>query len=582
MCDHLIVCPGLTRTERETFENIVRGRHSKRRRLDEKHPATQPRSAGGGGWGGSAPASKSSAGALQRITSHFQPLSSQQQRRAEQCLANWVYAVELPFRPLEHEHFKTFTQCLNTSFEPPSAELLSGTLLNDRYLEVNEMVMAALSRSAWLSLVTDGWDDAVNNHVVNYMVCTPRPFFVDSRVTGTERQTATNIESDIVRVAALIPDSRLRIAAIVTDNASAPVLAAKQAAATIVRSWNLDANTFKTTAIWVIGCAAHMQQLLLLDIFRAEPAATILAKASRLTAFVNDSYLFGSAFRAHGGHIKTPVATRWGTQVECLRSIVSSRAALNHAATTYTLNGSELPSDINPILQNDEFWELANFLVGFLAPVQQGTLDLQGDKVNLGTVYPTYKRMMEAVESAIADLNARSATRKVPKSFLDAVDKAIRKRLDDVGSSLHFFTHVVDPETAAKNKWVRRPKERWSILDNFLKENLPTDLCMKAHIELAAFLDRTEPFDLTAAWELAASGRVVGATWWRTYFIETAPTLAALAVRALSIPPSSACAERMFSTFGRIHTDKRNQLNHDTVKKLGFISFNERALREYR
>ena len=126
---------------------------------------------------------------------------------------------------------------------------------------------------------------------------------------------------------------------------------------------------------------------------------------------------------------------------------------------------------------------------------------------------------------------------------------------------------------------MRRPKERWSIV----KENLPSDLCIKAHIELAAFFDRTHwhPFDLTVAWELAASGRVVGAAWWRTYFIETAPTLASLAVRVLSVPPSSASAERMFSTFGRIHTDKRNQLSHDTVKKLGFISFNERALREH-
>ena len=101
---------------------------------------------------------------------------------------------------------------------------------------------------------------------------------------------------------------------------------------------------------------------------------------------------------------------------------------------------------------------------------------------------------------------------------------------------------------------------------------------MTAHVELAAFLDREPPFNLATAWDLASSGRMVGVAWWRAYFLETAPTLAGLAIRALSVPASSASAERLFSTFGRIHSDSRNRLAHDRVQKLGYISFNERAL----
>ena len=55
-----------------------------------------------------------------------------------------------------------------------------------------------------------------------------------------------------------------------------------------------------------------------------------------------------------------------------------------------------------------------------------------------------------------------------------------------------------------------------------------------------------------------------------------APELTKVAVRVLSIPTSSAAAERNWSTFSYIHDKKRNKLSNDRVFKLVYIYFNNK------
>ena len=59
-------------------------------------------------------------------------------------------------------------------------------------------------------------------------------------------------------------------------------------------------------------------------------------------------------------------------------------------------------------------------------------------------------------------------------------------------------------------------------------------------------------------------------------FGAVAPELTKFAVRVLSIPTSSAAAERNWSTFSYIHDKKRNKLSNDRVFKLVYIYFNNK------
>ena len=59
--------------------------------------------------------------------------------------------------------------------------------------------------------------------------------------------------------------------------------------------------------------------------------------------------------------------------------------------------------------------------------------------------------------------------------------------------------------------------------------------------------------------------------WWQSW---PNSALQQLAIKILSIPTSSAAAERNFSTFGFIHNKVRNRLQNERVKKLVYIHGN--------
>jgi hypothetical protein len=72
-------------------------------------------------------------------------------------------------------------------------------------------------------------------------------------------------------------------------------------------------------------------------------------------------------------------------------------------------------------------------------------------------------------------------------------------------------------------------------------------------------------------------GKVSATTWWNG-FCSTSP-LSKVATRILNLPASSASCERTLSTFGNIHTVKRNRLSNERAGKLVFISHNVKLLR---
>ena len=62
----------------------------------------------------------------------------------------------------------------------------------------------------------------------------------------------------------------------------------------------------------------------------------------------------------------------------------------------------------------------------------------------------------------------------------------------------------------------------------------------------------------------------------------TCPELTTVAMRALAQPCSASSAERVWSAYGRVHSDAQNRLSKDRAKKLVKVYFNGRALEKAR
>ena len=63
--------------------------------------------------------------------------------------------------------------------------------------------------------------------------------------------------------------------------------------------------------------------------------------------------------------------------------------------------------------------------------------------------------------------------------------------------------------------------------------------------------------------------------WWKN-FGHSAPNVAKLAITLLSQTTSSSGCERNWSVFERIHTKKRNRLEHQRLNDLVFVHYNLR------
>lgn len=68
--------------------------------------------------------------------------------------------------------------------------------------------------------------------------------------------------------------------------------------------------------------------------------------------------------------------------------------------------------------------------------------------------------------------------------------------------------------------------------------------------------------------------------WWKTYS-KSFPLLSEMARNVFCIPTASASSERVFSASGNIITDKRHNLNSETVKKLTLVKVNYEQIHNF-
>ena len=134
---------------------------------------------------------------------------------------------------------------IEPSYNPPTRKKVAGPLLLDEYEELKTSVKEKIEKARYVNLVSDGWSNMRNEHVVNFIILIPNeetPIYFKSLFTADIRQTGENIATEIIRVIEEIePD---KVVSVVTDNA--PNMAS---------AWTIIETNFPK--IFANGCAAH-------------------------------------------------------------------------------------------------------------------------------------------------------------------------------------------------------------------------------------------------------------------------------------------------------------------------------------
>jgi hypothetical protein len=121
-------------------------------------------------------------------------LSQEGLEQLKDAYGQLFYRTGIPFQVAESKAMLKLVTLLKPTFAKclPNAKELGGVMLNREYLRLKELAAAMIHTCTSYSIVTDGWSNIRNEHLVNYVLLIPgsKPFFLKSISTAGIPQTA--------------------------------------------------------------------------------------------------------------------------------------------------------------------------------------------------------------------------------------------------------------------------------------------------------------------------------------------------------------------------------------------------------
>ncbi|XP_057418955.1 uncharacterized protein LOC130713181 [Lotus japonicus] len=449
--------------------------------------------------------------------------------KAKMTIARWFFDACIPFNALQSPYFQPALDAvvaIGSGFKGPSYDELRVNLLGDCKKECQLLVES--HRANWAkygcTIMADGWSDQQQRTLINFMVyCQTGMSFVksvDASDVVKDASTLCNLFSEVIEWVG--PQNVVHV---VTDNAANYVAAGK-----LLHQ--------KYENIFWTPCAAHCINLLLKDISSLPHIADLASKASKVTIFIYNHMIFLSWLRKRSGwkEIVRPGVTRFATTFITLKSISDHKSDLQALVVNQHFTGNKLSTGtagkrVSEIILDNKFWRDCEVVSNIAAPIIRLLRIVDGDeKPSMGYVYDGMQRAKNAIKRMFKDKS------ELYKPFVEK-DRVVQSLVD-----------LLEVKS--------------------LCASLP-----KALLEMNVYRERKDSFSRASA--LQAASQIQPAQWWSIYE-SSAPLLQKIAIRILSQTSSSSGCERNWSLFERIHTKKRNRLEHQRLSDHVYITYNLR------
>ena len=312
-----------------------------------------------------------------KVTGWIDRMSAEEQERLDTSYSNMFYSTGIPFALANSAAMKSFLKEIRPSWEPPSAYRIGNSLLDKAYDVFEQCKANLLQQNTQFCLVSDGWSNTNNEHLVNFLAVFPAnnqsPILLKTINTSGEEQSSVNIAKEIDSV--IIEYGIDLVVGLVTDNAP-----------NMRGAWEL----LETKYIGFIcnGCGAHTFNLLVKDICKLDDYQPTLTAARAITSFVKKRAAIVNKYRSIQKHLfdeneigaQTTLDyvgdTRWYTHYSCLRKIKDNKKVLKalvekdvviKLAGKSKLKKEQFVKDIN----NSEYWKQLDTIEEILKPTSE-------------------------------------------------------------------------------------------------------------------------------------------------------------------------------------------------------------------
>ncbi|KAF2902631.1 hypothetical protein ILUMI_03553 [Ignelater luminosus] len=315
-------------------------------------------------------------------------------------------------------------------------------------------------------------------------------------------------------------------------------------AANMKKAWDLLREKYADKPISFYGCAAHTLNLFVNDITKLNTTDILINSAKAIIKVIKSKSVLTSAFfylqrekqEPRKCVLKLPVATRWAST-----DLIEKRNKTN-------------------ILDDDIFWKRIESFLKILQPLKKWITVLESDECRINEVTEALIEIEKVFEKELplSDLSS---------SEQDKILEAVQARRKMCLKPIHFFANILDPKLKGKHLSAGEIVQGLQYIHSLARHLSNVDE-NKVLENLADFRSNSGFWEMQFVQDSAIHPNISPVTFWKGICTEFPLRFVAEAV--LTMPATSAATEKSFSSYGNIHTKKRNRLS---VKRAGMLTY---------
>lgn len=442
-------------------------------------------------------------------------------------VARFIYATNSPFAAVEHTEFVKLIQMLRPGYKPLNRHDVGGKLLDQVQSSLMEGCKEMLQNQP-VSMALDGWSNIHNEPVVCVSVTTPSgdTYLTETVDTSGNKHTADYLQEIAIQsIQSAENQFGCKVGSFVTDNASNMAKMRRN----LDQEDNMDVISY--------GCSAHYMNLLAKDV----EIPGVKDHVVQVMKYFRNSHLPSAWYKAAGGRqLVLPQEVRWNTLADCLQSYLDNWSTLLKVCEEHR---DEIESSISDKVKNFGLKRNAEDYLQRMKPIAVALDKVQSDSCRISDAVDVWKQL----ESELSESQPSNIVKKVQNRSKQALTPA------------HYLANILDP----------------GYCGHVLSEeeiDIALDYCHKDHpkcmSDIVNFRAKTGPFK---PYMFSPDLNVSPLAWWDSLSSRIEPGMLQLCHQLLSAVASSAGVERIFSTFGLVHSKIRNRLGISKAGKLVFI-----------
>ncbi|CAG8853852.1 8691_t:CDS:1, partial [Gigaspora margarita] len=261
-------------------------------------------------------------------------------------------------------------------------------LLENVYEDIKNDVKYTIDTTQNITMVLNGWSNINREAVQNFISCLPNLVFYDAIFSGEAHHTAEWIA---IQISAKMKEIGIqKFSSVITDTA-----------ANMKAAWKIIEE--KYPHIICLGCSLHVINLLIGDILKIDKIKLVIENAKTIVKYFRDHHIPMAKLRCiqkenYGKEIALvlPIITRWGTHLDCIKSLLESQTAIQQML--FDQSTASLEIRIKAQLCSDEFWDDLKIVINILQPIVSTLKAFEANNSTISTTYSRFNTILTEVQ----------------------------------------------------------------------------------------------------------------------------------------------------------------------------------------